>query len=191
MRHTVACAIAICALATGLCSPLRAQEASSEKIDPYAMKALNDMGTYLRSLKDFQVQAAITNEDVLSDGEKLQFANTTNVLAAHNRLRVDVEGDQKSRLFLYDGKSFTLFARRVGYYATVPAPPTIGELIDVLRDKYDLRGQDAIGAHVGVCRGQSKSVQRFRFHLEPGAERTEIFSARLPADFTSRCLWRL
>ena len=191
MKQAVTCAITMCALATGLCSPLRAQEPNSERIDPDAMKALNDMGTYLRSLKDFQVQAAVTNEDVLSDGEKLQFANTTNILAASNRLRVDVEGDQKSRLFLYDGKSFTLFARRVGYYATVPAPPTIGELIDVLRDKYDLRGQDVIGAHVGVCRRQSKSVQRFRFHLEPGAGRAEIFSARLPADFTSRCLWRL
>ena len=68
-----------------LCSPLQAQEGSteqSEKIDNDAMKALNDMGTYLRSLKDFQVQAAVTNEDVLSDGEKLQFANTTNILAA-------------------------------------------------------------------------------------------------------------
>ena len=54
----------------------------SEKIDPDAMKALNDIGTYLRSLKDFQVQAAVTNEDVLSDGEKLQFANTTNILTA-------------------------------------------------------------------------------------------------------------
>ena len=39
---------------------------------------------------------------------------------------------------MYDGKTFTLFARRVGYYATVPAPATLRELDDVLIDKYDI-----------------------------------------------------
>lgn len=142
MKRNVGYTIALLLLAIGLSAPLPAQQASrpkSDLIDPAAMEALNHMGTYLRSLKDFQVEAAVTSEDVLSDGEKLQFAHTANVLAASpNRLRVDVEGDQKSRLFLYDGKSFTLFARRAGYYATVPAPPTIGELIDVVSDKYGI-----------------------------------------------------
>ncbi len=142
MKRTFGYAIAMLTLATGLSLPLPAQQPSPQKsdlIDPVAMEALNNMGTYLRSLKDFQVQAAITSEDVLSDGEKLQFAHTTNILAQlPNKLRVAVDGDQKSRLFLYDGKTFTLFARRAGYYATVDAPPTIGELIDVVSDKYGI-----------------------------------------------------
>jgi hypothetical protein len=37
-----------------------------------------------------------------------------------------------------DGKSFTLWARRVGYYATVPAPATLRELDDLLADKYGI-----------------------------------------------------
>jgi hypothetical protein len=143
MKRNVAHAIGLFMLVGGLCSPLLAQDSSPQKSDliqPAAMQALNDMGTYLRSLKDFQVQAVVTSEDVLENGEKLTFTHTTNILAAMpNRLRVDVNGDQKSRLFLYDGKSFTLFARRAGYYATVDAPPTIGQLIDVANAKYDIQ----------------------------------------------------
>ena len=124
-------------LATLLSAPLAAQDKSD--IDPDAMKALNQMGAYLRTLKDFQVQAEITTEDVLEDGEKLQYGSTTTLLAQlPSKMRVSVEGEQKSRLFLYDGKSFTLFARRVGYYATVPAPETIGKLIEAIREKYDV-----------------------------------------------------
>ena len=124
-------------LAILLSAPLAAQDKSD--IDPAAMKALNQMGTYLRTLKDFQVQAEITTEDVLQDGEKLQYGSTTTLLAQMpSKMRVSIEGEQKSRLFLYDGKSFTLFARRAGYYATVPAPETIGKLIQAIRDKYDV-----------------------------------------------------
>lgn len=140
MNRNIGYAIALLALATGLSAPLPAQQPSPQKsdlIDPAAMDALNNMGTYLRSLKDFHVQADITSEDVLTDGEKLQFAHTTNVLAVMpNKLRVTIEGEQKSRVYLYDGATFTFFARRAGYYATAPAPPSIGELIEVAYDKY-------------------------------------------------------
>jgi len=124
-------------LATLLSAPLAAQDKSD--IDPNAMKALNQMGAYLRGLKAFQVQAEITTEDVLEDGEKLQYGSTTTLLAEFpGKLRVSMEGEQKSRLFLYDGKDFTLFARRLGYYATVPAPDTIPKLIQAVREKYDV-----------------------------------------------------
>jgi len=143
MKRNIGTAIGLLMLATGLCEPLPAQDADrtikSDLIEPEAMDALNKMGTYLRSLKDFQVQAEVTSEDVLTDGEKLQFGQTTTILAQlPDKLRAEVDGEQKSRLFFYDGKTFTLFARRVGYYATVPAPPTIGQLIDVVSDKYKI-----------------------------------------------------
>ena len=142
MKRNIGYTIAVLMLAIGLSAPLPAQQSSPQKsdlIDSSAMDALNQMGAYLRSLKDFQVRAAVTSEEVLTDGEKLTFAHTTEILAVSpNKLRIDIQGDQKSRLFLYDGKTFTLFARRAGYYATVDAPPTIGELIDVASDKYGI-----------------------------------------------------
>lgn len=151
MKRNVGFAITVLLLVVGVSRALPAQGASPQKatqkdspqksdsIDPAAMDALNQMGIYLRSLKDFQVSAAITTEDVLIDGEKLTHAHTTSVIAvAPNKLRIDTQGDEKSRLILYDGKMFTFFARNAGYYATVPAPPSIGELIDVASDKYGI-----------------------------------------------------
>ena len=118
MKRNIGYAIALLTLATGLSAPLPAQQPTPEKsdlIDSSAMDALNQMGTYLRSLKDFQVKANVTSEDVLEDGEKLTFAHTTDMLAVRpNKLRIDIQGDQKSRLVLYDGKTFTLFARACG-----------------------------------------------------------------------------
>jgi hypothetical protein len=130
-------------LSLGLSGPLLAQQASeakSDQIDPDAMKALNDMGKYLRTLKDFQVQAAITSEDVLEDGEKVQYGHTSDILASlPNNVRIDETGELNSRMFLYDGKTFTLFARRAGFYATAAAPPTLVELVDILDKKYDIQ----------------------------------------------------
>lgn len=142
MKRSVGHTISLLILATCLSTRLPAQSANTTKsdlIEPDAMEALNRMGVYLRSLKDFQVQAEITTEDVLTDGQKLQYSHTTTVLAhMPNQLRWETEGEQKSQIFFYDGKSFTFYARHMGYYATVPAPPTIAQLIDAVSEKYDL-----------------------------------------------------
>jgi len=61
----------------------------------------------------------------------------TNIVAQMpSRLRADVANDRHDRLYLYDGKNFTLYARRLNYYATVPAPPTIGQMADKLDESY-------------------------------------------------------
>jgi len=70
---------------------------------------------------------------------KYASAAVTDLLAQRpDRFRAEVNGDRQSRPYLYDGREFTLFARRVGYYATVPAPPTTGELVDRLGEKYGI-----------------------------------------------------
>jgi len=108
-------------------------------IDSEAIDALNKMGAYLRTLNAFQVKATVTTEEVLTDGLKVQLTNTSDLIAERpNHLRLDVTSDSKQRLFLYDGKTFTLFAPRSSMYATVPAPATIAELADRLEEKYDI-----------------------------------------------------
>jgi len=107
--------------------------------EPAAMDALNRMGAFLRTLKAFQVEAEVTDETVLDDGQKIQLAHRTNLLARQpDRFMAETEGDKGSRQFLYDGKTFTLFARHAGFYATAPAPPTLKQLVTVLNEKYDL-----------------------------------------------------
>ncbi len=55
-----------------------------------------------------------------------------------SHLRIDTINGEKQRLYLYDGKNFTLYGQAIQYYATVPAPATIGQLAGVLADKYDI-----------------------------------------------------
>jgi hypothetical protein len=103
------------------------------------MAALDRMGAYLRTLKAYQVRAATTTDEVLDDGEKVQFDAVTDLLArVPDGVLAEVVSDRQQGTYVYDGKSFTLFAQRVGYYATVPAPPTLGELADRLDEKYGI-----------------------------------------------------
>ena len=118
-----------------------AQQAAAAKatLDSGAMSALQSMGAYLRTLKTFQVEAVTSNEDVLEDGQKTQYTGTVNILAQMpGRLRAEVSNERIDRMYLYDGKSFTLFAKRLNYYATVPAPATIGQLAEKLDDNYGI-----------------------------------------------------
>lgn len=108
-------------------------------IDTSAVNALKRMGTYLRTLNAFQIEADVTTEEVLRDGQKVQLENHVQLVASRpNRLRVEVSSDRKERLFVFDGKQFTLFAPRQKFYSTIDAPPTIVELATLLEDKYDV-----------------------------------------------------
>ena len=71
-------AFALLLLAAVLVAPLPAQQASGSdlEIEPAAMGALKKMGAYLRTLDSFQVRSESTSEEVLTNGEKLQFAQT-------------------------------------------------------------------------------------------------------------------
>lgn len=132
-RAAVALALAGAALGAG---PAAGQQAV---MDTAAMNALGRMGRYLGGLTEMQVNASITKEDVLPDGQKVQTSATADMVAVRpNRLRVAVEGDRQQRLMLYDGKTFTLFAPRLRYYATAPAPPSIIQLADTLEDRFNI-----------------------------------------------------
>lgn len=122
---------------TGVAVPALAQERPA--VNPGAMAALQGMGAYLRTLKSFQVEVATTDEDVLDDGQRIQYAGTTRILARMpNGLLAEVANDRHERTYVYDGKTFTLLAKRLNYYATVPAPPTVGQLASTLDEKYDV-----------------------------------------------------
>jgi hypothetical protein len=141
--------LAVVIVTAVLCGPIRskafAQTApasdaqASSQVDPAAMDALNKMGAYLRTLKAFQVRADVATDDVLEDGQAIQFSSKVDLVAARpDRLRVEVTDDAGHRFFFFNGKDFTIFGQVVNYYATVPAPPTIAKLADVLSDKYGI-----------------------------------------------------
>jgi hypothetical protein len=108
-------------------------------IAPAATQALNSMGDYLRTLKSFQVTATISRESVLLDGQKVQFDGKADLLVQRpNHLRLQMSSDRSERRFFFDGKTFTLYAPRTNFFATVAAPPTIIQLADTLETRFDI-----------------------------------------------------
>ena len=132
-------AAALIALASAASAQQAAAAAATPAIDADAVAALDKMGAYLRSVKTFQVKATTTRDRVQDDGQLVKVDGSVDILAQFpSHLRIDATNDKKNRVYLYDGKTFTLYGKVIGYYATVPAPSTVKELADVLADKYDI-----------------------------------------------------
>jgi hypothetical protein len=107
--------------------------------DTNPMSALSGMGTYLQTLKTFRVDVDATKDEPLDDGENLQFAGTVRYLVrSPDAMRVELRTDRKQRQYVYDGKTLTVYAPRMNYYATVAAPPTIRAVLDTAVSRYDL-----------------------------------------------------
>lgn len=152
-------------------------------VDPAAMAALERMGSYLRTLTAFQVEARTATENVMDDGFKLQFDGVATVKVRRpDRLHVDIANVRKQRQIFYDGKSVTVYGPRLKYYATVPAPPTLRETIQVLAKKYGIEtpladlffwGTDESGAadikvahHIGPATIDGKPADHYAFRQE-------------------------
>ena len=135
VRSNVLVIVALAAIAV---SSSIAQAAENPNVDAKAMAALQKMGAYLRSLSAFRVQGVTTDEDVLEDGQKIQYSESVDILASTpSRLRAEVLSERKERILYYDGKTLSMFAPRVGYYASIAAPPTIAQLDKLLVNEYD------------------------------------------------------
>lgn len=130
--------MALCLVVAGSLG-MSAQAADDVERDADSIAALQKMSTYLKTLKAYQVIAKTTNEDVFEDGQKIQYTGTVNFLVnMPGQLRIDSRDDRHDRLYLFDGKNFTLFARGANLYASVPAPSSVGELATIADEKYGI-----------------------------------------------------
>ncbi len=138
MYKRLFCLVAILSFALSLVGQVNSAQKKAD-IDPAAMAALDKMGTFLRTLTVFQVKAAQTKDDVWDNGQAIQSSQVIDLLAARpNRFRAQIKSDDTDAFFLYNGKDFTVYGHLVNYYATVPAPPTIAELIEKMDEKYGI-----------------------------------------------------
>lgn len=113
--------------------------ASASTVQPAALGALKKMSDYLNTLKAFQITTRTSLDLVTADGQLLQVnGGATYKLRRPDGFVIDVKSDVKDRTFFYDGKEFTVYAPELGYYATVAAPPTIGETLAKLYTKFGL-----------------------------------------------------
>jgi hypothetical protein len=134
-------------LALSLAAPGVAQTAEggtappvANPVDPGAIQALKDMGSYLQTLKRFQVSTHLTGERVLADGQKLQHAATAEMdVARPHQVRILMLSARSERELMYDGKTVTLYTPAHHYYSTVAFAGTLGELGDRLEERYDVQ----------------------------------------------------
>jgi len=127
-------------LATGfVCAAAHAADAPEAAVDPKVVAALKTMGEHLRQLKSFSVHADTTIDESTDEGQKLQFGGTIDYKVRRpDRLRAEIDTDRQQRTFYYDGKTLTQYAPRMGYYGKVDAPPTLRELADVMKEKFNI-----------------------------------------------------
>jgi hypothetical protein len=106
-------------------------------IDSKAVNALRTMGAYLRTMKSFSVDVKGAKDEVMNDGQKILISGTVKYLVrTPDRLRAEINTDRKQRTIYYNGKTLTLYAPRMHYYATVNAPPTVMQMLDTVSKKY-------------------------------------------------------
>ena len=138
--------LAFAVLAASLTVPARAQTPASaasqptaSAVDPASVQALKDMGAYVQTLKRFEVSTELTGERVLRDGQKLQHSARADLQVARpEKLRARISSARTERELVYDGKTVTLYTPVQKYYSTVELAGTVGNLIEVLEEKYDV-----------------------------------------------------
>ena len=138
MIRSIQTTAAAAALAFLVAAPPAFAQPAPER-DPKAMEALSAMGKYLRSLKAFTLRGDTAIDEVLDNGQKIQFGGTVDYRVQQpDRLRLDVRNERRWRDFYYDGRNLTQYGPRAKYYAVVGAPATIAELVQAADQKYDI-----------------------------------------------------
>ena len=134
------------ALLLGMAGPLAAQDAGTtpqaatrsvpdRMVSPAAQAVLDRMTTYLRGLQRFSVSADATRDEVVAFGYKLQNnEHATLVVERPNQIRVDLDGDIRSRKFYYNGKTFVMYSPEDKAYVDTPATDNLDKLIGGLLD---------------------------------------------------------
>jgi hypothetical protein len=143
-QTTTALALAVGLMYSGLAfaqSPNEPTEEMAEmEIQPEAIKALDDMATYLRTLTEFRLVAQTTRDDVLDDGQKVQIAGTaTYDVKVPDKLKLDLKSDLKWRVYYYDGSTVVQYSPSLALYSVFAAAPTIPETLDLADEKYDVQ----------------------------------------------------
>lgn len=110
--------------------------APAPTVDPNAVKALRDMSAFLQSLSTFELTSNTSLDLVANDDQKIQLdAVARYKVRKANAFVIDVQSDDWNRRYVYDGSQFTLYAPKAGYYARMPAPPTIAATVTAVETK--------------------------------------------------------
>lgn len=129
-----------CAIAALAMVSVAAQaQAQSAGVAPEAKQILKASTDFLASQQRFTADTRNSLEIVLKNGQKIEFNSTGHQFVQRpDKLRSERSGDLVEQLFVYDGKSLTLYQPQEKVYAQVAAPATLEEMLDFARIKYDI-----------------------------------------------------
>ena len=113
--------------------------ANEGMIEDEAIDALKEMSNFLMTANTMQIVSNGSLDVVTNNGQRIQLeGSTTYKVRKPNGFVVDYVSDIKSRRFIYDGKNFTVYSPKLGFYSTVPAPATNREVLDTIHDKFGI-----------------------------------------------------
>lgn len=134
-RHVMAVALVVL---FGAGMPAVTHAAGNDS-DVQARSMVRQMTDFLTNQKKFSVDTRSTLEVVLDSGQKIQFAHAARLSVQRpDRMRAERAGELVDQVFYYDGKSLTLYNPDDKFYATVPAPGTLEEMLDFARESLDI-----------------------------------------------------
>jgi hypothetical protein len=128
-----------CCATAALAMVSMATQAQSTGIAPEAKQILKVSTDFLAGQQQFSAETRNTLEIVLNSGQKIEFNSTgRQSVQRPNKLRSERSGDLVEQLFVYDGKSLTLYQPNERVYARVAAPGTLEEMLDFARTRLDV-----------------------------------------------------
>jgi hypothetical protein len=132
-------------------SGAHAGSAVAQTPDEAARQVLKNMANYVSKLDAFSFDYSVELEAVTTKGIKLQFPASGQMLVERpNKFRLMRTGGHSDIELVSDGKTVTLYGRKMNIYAQNKAAPSIDEFVDRAREEHglDLPGADLLLSNV-------------------------------------------
>jgi hypothetical protein len=110
-----------------------------DMVEPDAVNALKAMSTFLAQQKTVEISTRGSLDVVTGENQRIQLDGTTNYKVRRPGFVIDYVSDIKDRRFIYDGKTFTVYSPKLGFYATGPAPATNREALNTIYEKSGIK----------------------------------------------------
>jgi len=110
-------------------------------VESQAIKALEDMGHYLRSLKAFRVHTENSRDEILDYGQKIMVDNqSVMTVQGDDHLHIANKNAFKEidQQFFFDGRTFTIYGNNSRFYASFEAPGTIRQLLEEAWNRFGI-----------------------------------------------------
>jgi hypothetical protein len=152
-------------------------------VESAAVDALVKMSAYLRSIPTFQITMQTQRDDVDVYGQTITLSGeATYKVRRPDSFAVNLALPSRTRQYVDDGKTVTVYDPTSGYYAKFQAAPTIRETLQLASDKYGatLPLQDLFTWTEGDAREKALTSAHFIGKTQIGNQAANHYAFRQP-----------